>query len=67
VLLIAIDHKLQLDYPQTQQKSDTNDHPALITIPINIGENTFTTFGPFNQRGSVQHCFIHHPSLPTAT
>jgi hypothetical protein len=67
VLLIAIDHKLQVDYPQTLEKNETDNRILLITIPIDIGENTFTTLYLPGHRGSVQQCFIHHPSMPTVT
>ena len=66
-LLTAVEHKLRIDYPQTLPKSANNNTMPLITIPIDIGENTFTTLCLLEHRGSVQHCFIHHPSMPTVT
>jgi hypothetical protein len=67
VLLIAIDHKLQIDYRQTLGKNETNNRIPLITTPIDKGENTFTALWPFEHHGSVQQSFIHHPCVLTDT
>ncbi len=67
MFLIALEHQLQIDYPQTPRKSEDDNRIPLITIPIDIGENTFTTLCLLEHRGSVQQSFIHHPSMPTDT
>jgi hypothetical protein len=64
---MEIDHKLQIDYQQTLRTSDTDISIPIITIPIDIGEATFTMFCRLEYRGSVQHSFIHHPSMSTIT
>ena len=67
MLLIGVNHKLQVDYPQTLRKSENNNTIPLFTISIDIGENTFPTPCLLEHRGSVQQCFIHHPSIATVT
>jgi hypothetical protein len=67
VLLIAIEHKLQIEYRQTLRINENNNRIPLVTIPIDIGENTFPVFCLPGLRGSVQQSFIHHPYLPTNT
>jgi hypothetical protein len=42
VFLIEVEHKLQIDYQQTLRKTENDNRIPLITIPIDIGENTFT-------------------------
>jgi hypothetical protein len=64
---MAIEHNLQTDYQQTFLKTENDNRIPFITIPIVIGENTFTTLCLLEHRGSVQQCFIHHPSMPTGT
>ena len=64
---MTVEDKFQIDYPQNLRKSENDNRIALITIPINIGENTFTTLCLPEHRGSVQQCFIHHPAMPTVT
>jgi hypothetical protein len=54
VYFIACEHRLQLDNRQTCQKSEDNRRLPLFTIPIDIGENTFTTLNGHEHRGSVQ-------------
>ncbi len=67
MFLIESEHKLQIDYPQTLRITEKDNQIPLITIPIDIGENTFTMLCPLAHRGSVQQSFIHHPSMPTGT
>jgi hypothetical protein len=40
---MTVEDKFQIDYPQNLRKSENDNRIALITIPIDIGENTFTT------------------------
>jgi len=67
LFLIALEHKFQMDYHQNLKKSENGNRISLITIPIDIGEKTFTTLCLLEHRGSVQQSFIHHPSMSTNT
>lgn len=66
-LLMLIEHNLQIDDQKILPNYENGHRIPLFTIPINIGENTFTVLCLLEHRGSVQQCFIHHPFMPTVT
>jgi hypothetical protein len=46
--LIEVEHKLQIEYQQTLRKTENDNQIPLITIPIDIGDNTFTMLCPLS-------------------
>ena len=40
--LLAVEHRIQIDYQQTLRKTENGNRIPLITIPIDKGENAFT-------------------------